>query len=368
MAKSNSIFSQWIFSEYQSINKSLPIFRVVYVLYALMSFLPRYLWISSYPDTFFFPRIGITIFFSGFPDIYFFYLLNLLLIISLFSLLTGYKTFYFSIAVGLLFFIGEAWEYSFGKINHNLPLIIIPLILASSWGNPVSKVNDTQNVKSWPVSLFALLLALAMLTAALAKISSGWLDPSTPALAGHLVRNYFVTERETIMASFLLSQNSFYVFKFLDYSTLIIESAFIFTVFSLRYFRLTCALACFFHFGVQLTMGISFTTNILAYALFVNWAYLYNFKSVKTWFSRLDQLSKKVDFLKLIMVSIPIWALFVFIGNPFTLDLGITNIFGSNLMNTLIMVTAVAISIRYIYLMLMNFPYEKEYGQLVKQA
>lgn len=362
MANKNAIFYHWIFSEYESINKSLPVFRVIYVLFAFMALLPKYLWISNYPDTFFLPRIGITLFFSGFPDIYFFYLLNFLLIVSLLALFVGYKTFYSSIAVGVLFFIGASWEYSFGKVNHDILLIIIPLLLAaSSWGKPVLKANDTPSTKTWPVSLFALLLGLAMLTAAIPKIISGWLDPSTSALAGHLVRNYFVADRETVLATYLLSQNNFYIFKFLDYGTIIIESAFIFTVFSLKYFRLTCALACFFHFGVQLSMGISFTTNLLAYALFINWAYLYNFESVKNWFDRLDEFSDNVGFLKILMISIPVWAFYVFIGNPFVWNLGLTNILGGNLLDILIMITAVAISIRYIYEMLMEFLSEKEF-------
>ncbi|WP_441000173.1 hypothetical protein [Fodinibius sp. SL11] len=330
------------------------------MLFAFMVLLPRYLWISNYPDTFFLPRIGITLFFSGFPDIYFFYILNFLLIASLLSLLVGYKTFYTSIAVGMLFFLGAAWEYSFGKVNHDIPLIIIPLILASSWGNPVSKVKNTQNGKSWAVPLFALLMGLAMLTAAIPKIVSGWLDPSTSALAGHLVRNYFVAERETILATYLLSQNHFYLLKFLDYGTILIESAFIFSVFSLRNFRLVCALACFFHFGVQLTMGISFSTNLLAYALFVNWAYLYNFESVKHWLNRLEGFFKSIGFLKLFIVSIPVWAFYSFIGNPFAIDFGLQTILGGNFINTIIMLGAVAISARYFYRILMNFSIRNE--------
>lgn len=260
----------------------------------------------------------------------------------------------------MLFFLGAAWEYSFGKVNHDIPLIIIPLILASSWGNPVSKVKNTQNGKSWAVPLFALLMGLAMLTAAIPKIVSGWLDPSTSALAGHLVRNYFVAERETILATYLLSQNHFYLLKFLDYGTILIESAFIFSVFSLRNFRLVCALACFFHFGVQLTMGISFSTNLLAYALFVNWAYLYNFESVKHWLNRLEGFFKSIGFLKLFIVSIPVWAFYSFIGNPFAIDFGLQTILGGNFINTIIMLGAVAISARYFYRILMNFSIRNE--------
>lgn len=126
----------------------------------------------------------------------------------------------------------------------------------------------------WPIPVFALLVGLAMLTAAIAKITTGWLNPSVSALVGHLVDNYFSTGRETVLATYLLSTNSLYLFKFLDYATLIIESAFIFSIFSLRNFRLVCAFACLFHLGVLLSMEIVFTPNILAYGIFVNWNYL----------------------------------------------------------------------------------------------
>ncbi len=348
--KEDTLFNKWIFSEFKPVNKSLHIFRVVYVLFILVIVLPEYLWISHYPDSFFLPRIGITLIFGGFPDITFFYILNFLLIASLLALLIGYKTVYSSIAVALLLFIGNAWSYSFGKVNHDIFFILIPLLLSVSyWGeNPSNNKNNPKRY-SWPVPIFALLIGLAMFTAALAKIATGWLDPSASALTGHLVRNYYVTGRETVLASYLLSVNNFYLFKFLDYSTLILESAFIFSIFSLRYFRLVCAMACLFHFGVQLTMEIAFTPNIIAYAMFVNWSYLYKFKTVKTWFDKLGNLSYTNGILGLTIVSILLWLLYITFGNPFSLDFGLTSILGGNLGETLIMIIAVVISLKYIF-------------------
>jgi|GEM_PF-2748725 len=357
MATKYSRFLHWIFSEYESLDKSLPIFRVIYALFVLVVYLPQYLWISNYSDTFFLPRISMTLFFSGFPDITFFYVLNFLLILALLALLIGYRTFYSSIAVALLFFIGNSWAYSFGKLNHDIVIILIPLLLSvSHWDGKTSNTKSSSSYHRWPIPIFALLLGLGMLTAAIAKISSGWLDPSTSALAGHLVRNYFVAERETLLAFNLLSQNSLYLFKSLDYGTLILESAFIFGIFSLRYFRLVCAFACLFHLGIQLTMGISFTTNVIAYGLFVNWSYLYNFGTVKNWLYKLDSISQKVGPLTLVFLSIPIWALYVFFGNPFYADInvGLTYFLGGNLIHTIILTAAAAISLWYIYQLLNN--------------
>lgn len=356
MSQTDSRFHHWINSEFKSIDKSLPIFRVVYALFVLLVYLPQYLWISNYPDTFFLPRISIAFFWSGFPDLTFFYILNFLLIVAVLALLVGYRTFYTSIAVGLLLFIGNSWAYSFGKINHDIVIVLLPLLLSVSyWGaNTSNSTTSSSSYRSWPIPIFALLLGLAMLTAAIAKVSTGWLDPSTSALAGHLVRNYFVAERETVLAFTLLSQNSLFLFKLLDYGTLILESAFIVAIFSKRYFRLACAFACLFHLGIQLTMEISFTTNIIAYALFVNWSYLRNFATVKNGLQKFDSISKHIGLLSLVIVSIPIWALYVFIGNPFyaNINIGLSYLLGGNLINTVILTVAATISLWYIYQLL----------------
>lgn len=350
MNKKESAFTHWIFTEYSSLNKGLPIFRVIYVAFIFLVVLPRFLWIASYPDTFFFPRIGVTLFFSGFPGIIFFYVLVFLLIVALLALLVGYKPFYSSLAVAFLLFVGSAWSYSFGKINHDLFFILIPLIMSvSCWGEGIGKYRKIPKEYSWPIPIFALLISLAMLTAAMAKLTSGWLNPSVSALAGHLVHNYFMRDRHTLVSTYLLSSNNFYIFKFLDYATLVIETAFIFSIFSLRTFRLVCAFAIFFHLGVQLNMEISFTPNVLAYALFVNWGYLYRFERSRGWLESLQNIFSKVGILRIVGIAIPVWFVYVYWGNPFAFSLGLSSIIGGSIVEILIMITAAIISLIYIY-------------------
>ncbi|WP_185958223.1 hypothetical protein [Fodinibius sediminis] len=188
-----------------------------------------------------------------------------------------------------------------------------------------------------------------MMTAALAKITTGWLDPSTSALAGHMIKSYYVLEHETVFASYLLSFNNFYLFKFLDYSTLLLECAFIFCVFSQRYFRLVCATACLFHFGVQLTMEISFTPNVIAYAFFVNWGVLYRMEPLKKGAQKLQSLSHEFGIMHLVILTLPIWTMYTQFRNPFTFDLGLRMFTGGTIAETLIMLAAVYISLKYIH-------------------
>ena len=349
MKTNKSLFTNWLFSEFAPINKSLPIFRVIYASVVLLTIMPRQLWVSNYPDTFFLPRIGITFFFGELPEAWFFYLLNFLLVLSLLCLLVGYKTFYSSLSVALLFLIGNSWSYSFGKINHDIFLIVIPLVLAAScWDRRLTSNKEVPSSKSWPIAIFALLLGLAMFTAALPKILTGWLDPSASALTGQLVQNYFENDRQTLLSTFLLSNYNFYLFKLLDYATVFIELAFIFSIFSLRYFRAVCAMACLFHLGVQLTLEITFIANILAYGLFVDWSKLSDFKIGKRALNTLDSKFKNTGFIKLAALSIPIGLIYVLIGNPFLADLGLNYYLGGPVLSLTVKLTAAAIALWYL--------------------
>ncbi|MCW9706748.1 hypothetical protein [Fodinibius salsisoli] len=342
-----NVLSNWLFSGPDGTIKNLQVYRVIYVLYIFIIMMPHQLWIQDYPDTFFFPRIGITLFFTGFPSITFFYVLNFLLTVALLALLFGYKKFYASIAVGLLLFIGNSWSYSFGKINHDIFIVIIPLIFAVIFWK-----GKSYETYQWITPIFALLIGLAMFTAAFAKITTGWLDPNVSAITGHLLQNYYTTGRETLWGSMLLSINSFHLFKFLDYSTIILESAFILSIFSLKYFRLVCAMACFFHFGIQLTMGISFTPNIIAYAFFVDWSSLYNVEALKNSLQKIS--SYRIGLGGLCLIALPLCAIYILFGNPFLINLGsgFIKIFGGNLAQTIIIVIAVCISLAYIWKLL----------------
>ena len=118
------------------------------------------------------------------------------------------------------------------------------------------------------------------------------------------------------MSEILVETGNLFFWKLLDYSTLVIEGGFLVAWFSLRLFRITCALACLFHVGVWLAMDIAFTQNVVAYAAFVNWRRVGEAVGADAWLERLDRASTRVRLWHLVLAAVPVAALFERFGNP----------------------------------------------------
>jgi hypothetical protein len=270
------VIQRFVSREYAPDVQSLGLYRILFALFALGYTLPDYLWISGFSDSFFNPPLGITPFFTGFPSLLFFQGLNILLITCAVFILFGHWTVTASILFSAGIFIGNSWAYSFGKINHDLLLMLTPVLMSiAGWGAANSmdarQGKDTKT-RPWALSLMALIVALAMFTAAYAKIAGGWLNSETHATLGHLIRNVYSAGRDSIFAKVALSVKSGIFWESFDVSTIVIEAAFLAAVMNRRAFRIVCAVACFFHVGVALLMQINFTSNLIAYAAFFPWA------------------------------------------------------------------------------------------------
>ncbi len=191
--------------------------------------------------------------------------LNIILIGALVYLLAGrcVRTATWLTTGGLLF--GNAWAYSFGKIDHDILLVILPpFLLAAGW-------DGKRPARAWPMALFALTIAVAMFTAAFQKAMSGWLDPTVSAVFGHTLRNAIADHRDSPVRHLAMQMLPYAAWKIADYSTLLFEAGFLVAIFRRTAFLAVCAVACLFHFGVAMLMQITFLTNVIAYAAFVEW-------------------------------------------------------------------------------------------------
>jgi hypothetical protein len=84
-----------------------------------------------------------------------------------------------SIAITGALLTGNTWAYSFGKIDHDILLVLLPAFMAAAgW-------QGTGPTRARPMASYALVVALAMATGAWQKLASGWLDPSASAVLGH---------------------------------------------------------------------------------------------------------------------------------------------------------------------------------------
>jgi len=116
-----------------------------------------------------------------------------------------------------------------------------------------------------------------MFTAGFPKILGGWLDPSTQATRGHLLNQYFVRERQELLAEFAVRFDVAVIWEFLDWATIIFEIGFLVAVWKAGWTRLFVCFAAIFHFSTMMTLNIAFLPNFLAYAAFIKWEKVYSF-------------------------------------------------------------------------------------------
>lgn len=259
------------------------IFTALYILLVLMPSTEMYTFLGALPDDFYHPPPGPMVLLDGFPPTLIFYILHLFLILGLLGMLVGYKTIFSSILVGVALLVIKGFFYSIGKINHDLLIVMVPLIMAfSGWGSRYSidawqkpVESRKRNIHGWPIILQMLVVSVMMFTAGFTKLIGGWLDPQSQAVYGHLFRQYFVKGRQDLLASQFLMLDSRFFWESLDYLTIILEVGFIVAILHRTSTRIFVSLAVVFHFSVMLMLNIAFVVNLLAYAAVLDWSWIH---------------------------------------------------------------------------------------------
>ena len=276
-------FENWIFNSYSPTGEGLGLYRIFAALLFLIFLLPDfgfYSTLNAMPDDLFTPPPGPMMLFDSFPPEIFLQSVHVLLVISWIGVLVGFKTKWSSIAAGISMLVLQGFMFSLGKINHELLLSVTPIVMAfSNWGTKFSvdeRLNkDAAEVQGWPLVLLALFIGFMMFTAGFPKILGGWLDPSTQATRGHLFNQFFLRERQELLAEFAVRFDVAFVWEFLDWATIIFEVGFLVAVWKAGWTRLFVCFAAIFHFSTMMTLNIAFLPNFLAYAAFVKWEKVY---------------------------------------------------------------------------------------------
>ncbi|TVR16111.1 MAG: hypothetical protein EA391_08670 [Balneolaceae bacterium] len=279
-------FDNWIFNSFTVSAEGLALFRIFASLFILLFLIPgmgmgHFGFLASLPNHFYAPSPGPLRIFDGFPPLVFFQLVHTILVISLFAMLAGYFTKWASLITGISILILQGFIYSIGKVNHEIVVPLVPIIMAfSNWGYAYSvdsmRKKKTRNPESWPLTLLALFVAFMMFTAGFPKILGGWLDPSTQAAQGHLFNQFFIRERQALLAGWAVGFNNVVFWEMLDWLTILFEIGFIAALFKASWFRLFVGFAVVFHFSTMMTLNIAFLPNFLAYAVFLNWENVYS--------------------------------------------------------------------------------------------
>lgn len=261
-----------VFVDYAVDARALAVFRIVYASAAILLLGPQVATAGRLPASFFAPPLGPARLVSELPSPVALQAIELLVVGALAAVLVGWHTRAASWIAALTWMGGEAIAFSFGKVDHHLLFILIPPLLATAgWGEALSldrRRRPARPVEAWPIALFAWLLALMMLGAALPKLRTGWLDPSFQAIQSVMLRQYHVHGRDQLLAPWTATINSRAVWEVIDVAIVVLEASFVLAVLSPRLMRLACALAICFHFGVVLTANIPFTGNVVAYGVF----------------------------------------------------------------------------------------------------
>lgn len=282
MPFSRSWWDWWMFDAYSATPEGLGLYRISYALFVLLFFLPghaefaSFSFVSSLPDLFFHPPPGPMQLVPGFPSPVFVEVLHFLLIVSLTAVLVGFYTRTASVATTLLFLVGYGFSYSVGKINHNMLFILLPAGMAlSNWGAAYSfdarASRASRRVSAWPIALVVLATGFAMFTAGLPKILGGWLDPTTQATQGRLVRQFFVHGRQDLLAPLAVALDTLALWEPADVATVVFEVGFLAAILHPFTTRLFAAGAILFHTGVLLVLNISFSFNFIVYAAVMPW-------------------------------------------------------------------------------------------------
>lgn len=272
----STLVNRWMFDTYTTSPAALGVYRIAYSVFALLMMVPTATWLRDMPRAFFNPPVSLAALFAGFPAPAVIYLLNAVALVLLALLLVGWRVPAVSVATACVLLVLKSWDYSTGKINHDILLVIAPLVLAGSgWGNALSvdaargrEPAPERARPSWHLALFAFITGLAMSTAGALKLAFGWLDPSVQATYRHLVMNNAGVGRSTWLSEILLRVDSAWLWKPADWSTVVLEIAFLPAILHPRAFRTVLAVATLFHLGVWLLFDIVFAPNVVAYGVF----------------------------------------------------------------------------------------------------
>lgn len=250
-------------------------YRILYAGLTLLTMVPQAWWTGGLPDLFFGPALGPAMFLRGFPSEVALQALNGLLVCSLLLLAAGIAVRTVSVITGLLLLLLSAWQFGANKLDHDILQVAVPLAMAASGWGACFRLGRRDDPGQWnevrsgrAVFVVALLSALFMLSAALPKLGTGWLDTGTQAVRYHLVHNTRLAWRDTGAAGFLLEWAPSWAWELLDWAVVLLESSIVpALLLGPSFLRPALLLSAGFHAANAIILDIPFLENPLAYLL-----------------------------------------------------------------------------------------------------
>lgn len=267
-----------LFEDYALTARGLACLRVFYATLSLV-FVPQFDWVGQLPDSLWAPPWGPLRLLDGYPSTSVARGIEAVFVVSVLALLVGCCTRTASVLTGLALGVGFGVTFGTGKVDSVGLGVLLPFVLAmTDWGRAWSvdawrrKVPDERPVRTWPLALIALMLGVAMFTAAYPKVGGGWLSPYTQAVRGHFVTQYFVHDRTDLLATAALQLPGRLPWEALDWLTVLVEGAFLpAALLGRRALRGVAAVATLLHLSIMLVINIPFLSALVVYSVFLPW-------------------------------------------------------------------------------------------------
>ncbi len=188
-----------------------------------------------------------------------------------------------SIALALLGIVEAAWQASTGKINHHhIITVALVLLAATGWGSPphvfarrAAGGDDPEpddggidaRARALGIHLLATAIALYLLSGALPKVASGWLDPSRRAVPYHALLRAVASygRLSTITGNWALFHLPGWSWEVLDWATIAIEGGLVLLLRRPARFRDLLACALVLHGGIAFMLSIPYWSAPLSY-------------------------------------------------------------------------------------------------------
>lgn len=256
--------------------QSLAYFRIFMGLFMLAHYLPDWLWFGDAPQAFFNPHMFTAAsLWDGFWDKKMYLLLDLLNIF-LFAMVTlGIKTRVSFFILFIINYIGYSFEFSFGKIDHEVHLFLVILLTLAftNIGTKTALLRDKEirpNIHKWAFILLSIYIAFGFFTAGIPKFLK-WVDFDVNEIGflDWFFKGYFTYDRHLLLADSIF-KTPYIILDILDHIAPTIEIlSFVFLLWSRKAWRIYLLILCFFHMGNTLMLNIEFALNITCYGIFL---------------------------------------------------------------------------------------------------
>lgn len=257
----------WVSDRYRPASRPFAALRIVFAVYVLVW--PRNIdWIGGMSAVAYAPPPGPFALLPGPAPQTVILVLEVLRAILAVCVLVGWNSRAASGLLSLVLVICSGLAYSYGKVDHVILYDLAPLMLGlAGWGSAWSVDSWRRKggaTNGYPMFLYGTMIGFGMLTAAVAKSATGWLDPARQAT------RFFVAEaahsqRSGLLADSFLGIDNIVFWKFLDYTTLLVEGGLVLAVFIPMVFRAGLLVMAIFHVGVWALLGIDFHQYVFVY-------------------------------------------------------------------------------------------------------